>query len=161
MKSFRKLLRKSENSFLKTNPHLSFLVKNTQIGNGVSKLSDLKWPIFRNARFDQALTKFMYSFKNVYSENINGNSACFLIGPTKCGKSWYLRYNLRKFQNSAIKPLVFHFNAQGMKSFEMFLHSFETVIIDELVSQSQEKSLTVDQLLKVAFRFYDKNLFEH
>lgn len=62
------------------------------------RLSDLKWPVFLNSRYNEALTKFMYSFKNIYSENINGYSAgCFLTGPTKCGKSWYLRYNMRKF----------------------------------------------------------------
>ena len=65
------------------------------------RLSDLKWPVFLNSRYNEALTKFMFSFKNIYSENINGGSAgCFITGPTKCGKSWYLRYNMRKFQNS-------------------------------------------------------------
>lgn len=102
----------------------------------------------------------MYSFKNIYSENINMDAACFVIGPTKCGKSWFLRYNLRKFQSSPIKPMVFHYNAQGMKSFEMFLHSFEKVIIDELVKQSSDKNISISKLLEVAFRFYDKNLFE-
>jgi hypothetical protein len=48
-----------------------------------------------------------------------------------------------------------------MKSFEMFLHSFEKVIINELVQQNNSRNFGVDKLLKVAFRFYDKNLFEH
>jgi hypothetical protein len=47
-----------------------------------------------------------------------------------------------------------------MKSFEMFLHSFEKVIIDELVKQSSDKNISINKLLEVAFRFYDKNLFE-
>lgn len=65
-----------------------------------SNLSEYKWPFFKNNRFDYALQKYMYSFKNIYSENINVGSLCFITGPTKCGKSWYLRYNMRKFQNS-------------------------------------------------------------
>ena len=147
MKALKKLIPKSE-TVLKKNPNLKFMVKNTNIPEGPNKkLSDFKWPVFRNARFDQALTKFMYSFKNIYSENINTDAACFVIGPTKCGKSWFLRYNLRKFQSSPINPMVFHYNAQGMKSFEMFLHSFEKVIIEELVKQSGPKNISIDQLL--------------
>ena len=102
----------------------------------------------------------MYSFKNIYSENINVDAACFLIGPSKSGKSWYLRYNMRKFQASAIKPMVFYYNLRGMKSFEMFLWNFEKVIIDELVSQNQTRNFGVDQILKVSLKFNDKNLFE-
>ena len=50
----------------------------------------------------------MYSFKNIYSPNINGNgSGCFITGPEKCGKSWFLRYNMRKFESNPNKPVVF------------------------------------------------------
>jgi len=52
----------------------------------------------------------MYSFKNIYSENINMGNSAFLTGPTKCGKSWYLRYNMAKFQNSSANPLTFHYD---------------------------------------------------
>ena len=117
----------------------------------------------------------MYSFKNIYSENINGYSAgCFITGPTKCGKSWYLRYNMRKFQNSQISPLVFYFDmsAQKLLSFETFLHLFEKMMIDTLVAKNNEFckeqnkgsgqfALTSQkQLFKVIFRFYDRNVFE-
>lgn len=95
MRAFKRLIGKSV--LVKTNPNLSFLVKNTNAPAGDKKFSDFKWPVFRTARFDQALTKFMYSFKNIYSENVNTDNACFLVGPTKSGKSWFLRYNLRKF----------------------------------------------------------------
>ena len=65
-----------------------------------SKIAHFRWPIFRTPPFDHALMKAMYSFKNIYSEHINGSSAVFITGPTKCGKSWYLRRNMRKFQNA-------------------------------------------------------------
>lgn len=42
----------------------------------------------------------MFSFKNIYIENINGKNLMFFTGPTKSGKSWLLRYNIRKFANS-------------------------------------------------------------
>jgi predicted AAA+ superfamily ATPase len=77
----------------------------------------------------------MYSFKNIYSENINSANLAFVTGPTKYGKSWLLRYNLRKFQASQQNPIVLYYDmrAQGMISFDMFLHSFEKMIIETLV----------------------------
>ncbi len=73
----------------------------------------------------------MYSFKNIYSENINGKNILFVTGPTKSGKSWLVRYNMRKFQQSGQNPIVFHydFREQGMLSFDMFLHTFEKRLI--------------------------------
>lgn len=103
------------------------------------KLSELKWPLFQNARYNEALTRFMYSFKNIYSPNINGHSsACFLTGPSKCGKSWFLRFNMRKFESSPKKPLVFYLDLkeQKMTSFAMFLHGFESMLIDTLVKRN-------------------------
>lgn len=55
-----------------------------------------------------------------------------------------------------------------MLSFDMFLHSFEKMMIDTLVKRNRDdlvrtkKQLISDQdiLNKVLFRFYDKNLFE-
>jgi hypothetical protein len=77
----------------------------------------------------------MFSFKNIYSENINGRNLMFFTGETKQGKSWLLRYNIRKFQASTQNPLVFHYDMRelGMLSFDMFLHSFEQMIINTLV----------------------------
>jgi hypothetical protein len=57
---------------------------------------------------------------------------------------------------------------QGMVSFDMFLHSFETMVIDTLSIRNKEelarskKSLIseADILKKVVFRFYDESLFE-
>jgi len=36
----------------------------------------------------------MFSFKNIYTENINTSNLMFITGPTKCGKSVLLRQNL-------------------------------------------------------------------
>lgn len=112
----------------------------------------------------------MYSFKNIYSENINSRNLMFLTGPTKCGKSWFLRYNLRKFQASGQNPMIFHYDLrdQGMLSFDMFLHSFEKMLIDTLAIRNQDeltrnkKPLISERdiLKKIVFRFYDESLFE-
>lgn len=112
----------------------------------------------------------MFSFKNIYSENINSANLAFVTGPTKIGKSWLLRYNLRKFQASQQNPLVFHYDMreQGMQSFDMFLHSFEKMFIETLVRRNAQEMenhhrplISVDDMLKtVVFRFYDKQLFE-
>jgi len=115
----------------------------------------------------------MYSFKNIYSENINADALCLVTGATRCGKSWFLKTNMRKFQGSGIKPIVIHYDMKNAKmlSFDVFLHSFEKTIINTLVEYnkrslsdqtSKAKSLaTTEQMLSVAFRFYDKNLLEH
>ena len=86
----------------------------------------------------------MYSFKNIYSENINGRNVMFVTGETKAGKSWLLRYNIRKFQASTQNPIVFHYDLKelGMLSFDMFLHSFETMMIDTLVKRNQVELAT-------------------
>ena len=116
------------------------------------------------------MQKFLYSFKNIYSDNINTRNLLFLTGPTKAGKSWYLRYNLRKFQASGQNPIVFYYDLrdQGMVSFDMFLHSFETMVIDTLSIRNKEEMARSkrplisesDILKKVLFRFYDESLFE-
>lgn len=55
----------------------------------------------------------------------------------------------------------------GMQSFDIFLHSFEGMIIRTLVERNQtelEKGkkplVSGEELLKVLFRFYDQSLFE-
>ncbi len=116
------------------------------------------------------MQKFLYSFKNIYSENINTRNLLFMTGPTKGGKSWFLRYNLRKFQASGQNPIVFHYDLrdQGMVSFDMFLHTFEKMVIDTLCIRNKEEVARSkrplisesDMLKKVVFRFYDESLFE-
>jgi hypothetical protein len=99
-------------------------VKETDLVTSNEKLSDLKWPFFRSSAHEQMLQKYMASFKNIYADSINASNACFVLGPTKSGKSWFLRYNMRKFESSGIKPLVFHFDLKKtqMLSFSSFLH---------------------------------------
>ena len=48
------------------------------------------WPLLRCANTEKMITKFMYSFKNIYVENINLNSLMFLTSPERHGKSWIL-----------------------------------------------------------------------
>jgi chromosomal replication initiation ATPase DnaA len=131
---------------------------------------DFDFPFFKDDQFNSYMQKFLYSFKNIYSENINTRNLLFLTGPTKAGKSWYLRYNLRKFQASGQNPIVLYYDMrdQGMVSFDMFLHSFEMMVIDTLSIRNKDelarskKSLIseADILKKVVFRFYDESLFE-
>ena len=125
-KRFNKYLRTADLSMLRTsteqkhsiNP-FNILIPRTQITEKdlerSAKLSDFRWPMFRTAKFDHVLTHYMYSFKNIYSENINAFAMCFVTGPTKCGKSWFLRQNMRRFQNAAINPIVFHYDMQKYK----------------------------------------------
>lgn len=61
---------------------------------------DYPFPFFKDDKFNRFFQRFMFSFKNIYSENINGKNLMFVTGPTKAGKSWLLRYNIRKFQTS-------------------------------------------------------------
>jgi predicted AAA+ superfamily ATPase len=61
---------------------------------------DFDFPFHKDEVFNRFVSKFLYSFKNIYSENINAKNLMFITGPTKSGKSWMLRYNLRKFQLS-------------------------------------------------------------
>ena len=75
----------------------------------------------------------MFSFKNIYSDNINASNLLFLTGPTKSGKSFLLKQNLEKFQkNQSARPCVFHFdfNDHPGISFDAFLVNFETLLID-------------------------------
>lgn len=62
--------------------------------------ADYDFPFFKDEKFNKYLQKYMYSFKNIYSDNINGHNLLFVTGPSKSGKSWLLRYNIRKFQAS-------------------------------------------------------------
>lgn len=55
-----------------------------------------------------------------------------------------------------------------MLSFPSFLHQFEHMIIDTLcqrneanLQEGKEPLITTEELLKVVFRFYDRQLFEH
>ncbi|MFO0117616.1 MAG: hypothetical protein ACK521_08380 [bacterium] len=51
-------------------------------------------------KFNKHIQAYMFSFKNIYSPNINSSNLMFFTGPTKCGKSWLLRHNLEKFSSA-------------------------------------------------------------
>ena len=53
--------------------------------------------MLRDRTSSRYLKHFMYSFKNTYSENINSSNLMFITGPTKSGKSVFLRQNLNEF----------------------------------------------------------------
>ncbi|CDW78409.1 UNKNOWN [Stylonychia lemnae] len=134
-----------------------------------AKGKDFVVPFIKNDNFVSLMQKCMFSFKNIYSENINARNLCFVTGATKQGKSWFLRYNIRKFQNSSQDPLVvyYDFREQGIVSFDMFLFSFEKAIIDSLANKNQQMLqkknqpiISESEFMKVVYRFYDKNLFE-
>ena len=64
----------------------------------------------------------MFSFQNIYTDNINCTNLLFVTGPTKCGKSWFLHEEMQKFANTKTavsslnyfetlqKPALFHFD---------------------------------------------------
>ena len=75
----------------------------------------------------------MFSFKNIYSPNINASNLMFMTGPTQSGKSYLLRNNLQTFASTeAHNPVVFHydFNEIDNISFDTFLVDFENMLID-------------------------------
>ena len=59
--------------------------------------SDFEWVWMEDKKFNKVFQKFMFSFKNIYTDNINASNLMFLTGPTKSGKSVLLRQNLLKF----------------------------------------------------------------
>jgi len=60
----------------------------------------LQWPVFKDRTYSRYLKHFMFSFKNIYTENINSTNLMFITGPTKCGKSVLLRQNLNDFAST-------------------------------------------------------------
>jgi predicted AAA+ superfamily ATPase len=50
----------------------------------------------------------MFSFKNIYTPNINCSNLLFITGPTKCGKSYFLEQNLEVFvQNKSAVSFLY------------------------------------------------------
>ena len=57
----------------------------------VKTASEFQFPVIKaDKKYNAALQKYMLSFKNIYSPNINASNLMFLTGPTKCGKSYFL-----------------------------------------------------------------------
>ena len=68
--------------------------------DGRKPASEFAWPVFQDRTYGRFVKHFMFSFKNIYSENINSSNLMFFTGPTKCGKSALLRQNLAEFANT-------------------------------------------------------------
>lgn len=66
-------------------------------GDGRARVGDFQWPVLRDRASSRYLKHFMFSFKNIYSENCNSANLMFITGPTKSGKSVFLRQNLNEF----------------------------------------------------------------
>ena len=100
------------------------------------------WPLYLNARFNRELTKFMFSFRSQQSTNRNINNLMFITGPHNSGKSWFLRYNLQKFENAGteIPPILIDIdlNRWNCLNFDNFLEIFENTTIDYLAKRSSE-----------------------
>ena len=134
-----------------------------------AKFSDFEWPLIKpeplHAKFTQ---KFMHSFKNIYSPNINASNLMFITGKTKGGKSYFLRSNLKKFTSKdSHNPVVFHYDfsdqANQNINFDTFLFDFEHMMIDQIVRHHARlfpNGNSIEKTLKVALKFYDKQLLE-
>lgn len=115
---------------------------------------------------------YLFSFKNIYTPNMNSSNLMFFTGPTKSGKSWLLRQNLEKFKLAKqANPVVFHFDlsenlTNENLSFDMFLVQFERMIIAQILRNKLQlfgldKDLKhrlnpVQEIYRVALKFYDK-----
>jgi len=65
------------------------------------------------------------------------------------------------------RPVVFHFDFDdfnSMLTFDIFLIRFEAMIVNTIINERanlfDDKESSFDRLLKVASRFYDRNLLE-
>jgi predicted AAA+ superfamily ATPase len=95
--------------------------------------SSFQWPVFKDKTYGRFLKHFMFSFKNIYSENFNSSNLMFITGPSKCGKSVFLRQNMIDFvETGKHNPVVFHFDFEDMNSiatFDVFLARFEAKLV--------------------------------
>ena len=64
---------------------------------------------------------------------------------------------MSKFANSSALPLIFHYDLReyGALSFDMFLYSFEKMIIERLVKYNNDNKilLSTQDILNIALKF--------
>ncbi|CAI2360060.1 unnamed protein product [Moneuplotes crassus] len=123
-------------------------------------MRSFEWPLFQSLKEEKTLMKFLYSFKNFFSENINLNSCFFLGGPSKHGKSWLLNKCLHQFSQSGARPQAAHMKIQQGMSFEMFLYEFDHKCIEMLCKLAPSYSELADRIGNVMSRFYENILIE-
>jgi hypothetical protein len=108
--------------------------------NELPKASENKFPILIDKNFDLYFQKFIHSYREKEHPTININNLLFLTGIEKCGKSWFLRKNLKKFEDneSKIKNLVIHYDIREISNsnFSAFLVNFERSIIESLIRRN-------------------------
>ena len=114
---------------------MTSVVTSQKPNQAAMKAGDFHWPTMRNERFADCLTNMMFSFKNIYSENINSSNLMFVLGPTKTAKSWLVRDCMSQFaQAKTARPCIFHFDLSDSVnenlSFDMFLVEFERMLIE-------------------------------
>jgi hypothetical protein len=106
-------------------------------------LKELEVPTVFDKGFDKYLQKFMHSFRNKEHPTININNLLILNGPEYAGKSWFLRHNLKLFEDSPslIKNLAIHYDIREVagQSFYSFLANFEEKIIQSIVQSNSEE----------------------
>ena len=109
-------------------------------------ISAYNWPLYSNPRFNRELTKFMFSFRDESSTNRNINNLLFITGPELSGKSWFLRANLKKFEEVKSGTYLIHVDLADWNSvnFEGFLDIFESKIVQFLVSHAEHKFNSVN-----------------
>lgn len=132
---------------------------------------EMKFPLLLDNNFDNYLQKFMHSFREKEHPTININNLLLLTGPEKCGKTWFLRNNLKSFEeeNGKMKNLMIHYDLRDIlnSNFETFLCKFERTIIDSLINRNdyelkvnKKDIITQDKLLELLFFRWEKGWIE-
>ncbi len=143
----------------------------------INKIKDLpdaremKFPILVDENFDNYLQKFIHSYREKEHPTININNLLFLTGAEKCGKTWFLRKNLKAFEEEEgkLKNLVIHYDLKeiGNSNFQSFLINFERSIINALVERNnfeiktnKKELISQEKLLELLFYRWEKGWIE-
>ena len=131
----------------------------------------MKFPLLIDRNFDLYLQKFIHSYREKEHPTININNLLILNGIEKSGKSWFLRKNLKIFEEteSDIKNLVIHYDIRNidLSNFDSFLVNFERSIIDAIIVRNKyevdfnkKNLLTQKNLLDLLFFRWEKGWIE-
>lgn len=128
----------------------------------VSEIVPHKWPLFKNKQWNDAIFKYMQSYNNFLSPNINMTSIMFITGTPKAGKSWLAQQALNRFKQTSLPKVIVEYDIPAIASFEVILFTIEQEIINAIIAAESrgDISLSTEELMNIVFRFYDKGLFE-